>query len=59
MNERRSAPEMLDEMLREVATLVVVFVPLDASVKTLTLKKMIATVVLSGILFAAGVLFEV
>jgi len=46
--------------LREVATLVVVFVPLDASVRNvLTPRLMIATVVFSTVLFGAGALLEI
>ncbi|MBI3402890.1 MAG: hypothetical protein HY048_15860 [Acidobacteria bacterium] len=65
MNDDRSTIQqvavLIGESLREVAVLVAVFVPLDVYVqgRILTVRTLLATIAISGGLFALGVFLEV
>ena len=60
MTEKRTPSEMVGDYLREIAVLVMVFVPLDAVFsRVLTLRLLLATLVISGVFLAGGIWVEV
>ena len=60
MSEKRTPAEMVGDYLREIAVLVMVFVPLDAVFsRVLTLRLLLATLVISGVFLAGGIWVEV